>query len=408
MFKIEICDDDRNDFLNREVNGRIAAAALDRIDNKNSVEYAYNEKALNSCLPSRRFIRYFANIDNAYIVKNDFEMRLFLNLSDVLEEAGLAGVKSSKTKTISFVINANAPDIFVRILMTHAEEEENIITINSVSCDLFKDKAKERYIYEDKGQKVLNDLKDLFLYGNAESLMYFHCLVDTKDYKKVFKSVIDSINKRLTSAFVTIQYFDDNNDVINNTVIDSYIDNPLNIDQTNLILGYNRIIRLYQGYKLKDIKMKNRFSFKSFYAIKHWFRILYLKLKVFYRSFNGDWLNDVLNDSNIKDTFDLDMSKVMKITLEPDNKDKKDHHIELRCLEKEFYYSGNYDPNITGKLFELYKQARINSINNKNEEANLIHPLNRYAYNVTIQVSNKENIKSVESLIYNSVGILEV
>lgn len=404
MFKIEICDDDRNDFLDREVNARIAAAALDRIDDKNSVEYTYNERALNSCLPSRRFVRYFANIDNAYIIKNDFEMRLFLNLSDVLEEVGLTGVKSSKTKTISFVINANAPDIFVRILMTHGEEEENVVTFNSVSCDLFKDKAKERYIYEDKGQKVLNDLKDLFLYGNAESLMYFHCLVDTKDYKKAFKSIIDLENKRLTSAFVTIQYFDDNNDVINNTVIDSYIDRPpLNIDQTPLVLGYNRIIRLYQGYKLKDIEMKNRFSFKSFYAIKHWFKMLYLKIKVFNKKLR--FSNDELS---FKDTFDLDMSKVMKITLESDNKDKKDHHVELRCLEKEFYYSGNYDPNVTGKLFELYKQARINSINNKNEEAHLIHPLNMYSYNVTIQVSNKENIKSVESLIYNSIGILEV
>lgn len=402
MFKIEICDDDKNDFLSREVNGRIAAAALDRIEDKNSVEYINNERALNSCLPSRKFVRYFANIDRAYIVKNDFEMRLFLNLSDVLEEVGLTGVKSSKTKTISFVINTNAPDIFVRILMTHSEEEENIITVNSVSCELFKDRAKERYIYEDKGQKVLNDLKDLFLYGNTESRMYFHCLVDTKDYKKVFKSVIDSINKRLTSAFVTIQYFDDDNSIINNTVIDSYIDRPpLNIDQTPLALGYNRIIRLYQGYKLKDIEMKDRFSFKSFYAIKHWFRKIYLKIK---RLDKKLW-NDELG---FKDTFDLDMSKVMKITLEPDDKDKKDYHVELHCLEKEFYYSGNYDPNITGKLFELYKQARINSINNKNEEAHLIHPLNKYAYNVSIQVSNKENIKSVESLIYNSVGILEV
>ena len=400
MFKIEICDDDKNDFLSREVNGRIAAAALDRIDDKNSESYINNERALNSCLPSRKFVRYFANIDSAYIIKNDFEMRLFLNLSDVLEEVGLVGIKSSKTKTISFVINARDSDIFVRILMTHGEEEENVVTVNSVSCDLFKDKAKERYIYEDKGQKVLNDLKDLFLYGNTESRMYFHCLVDTKDYKKVFKSVIDSINKRLTSAFVTIQYFDDDNSIINNTVIDSYIDRPpLNIDQTPSILGYNRIIRLYQGYKFKDIEMKDRFSFKNFYAIKHWFRKIYLKIKLFERKLWNDELG-------FKDTFDLDMSKVMKITLEPDDKDKKDYHVELHCLKKEFYYSGNYDPNVTGKLFELYKQARINSINNKNEEAHLIHPLNKYAYNVTIQVSNKENIKSIESLIYNSIGML--
>lgn len=403
MFRIEICDDDKNDFLIKEIDGRIAAAALDRIDDKNSMQYVNNERALDSCLPSRnRFVRYFANIDNAYIVKNDFEMRLFLNLSDVLEETKFIGIKESKTKTISFVINASAPDIFVRILMTHAEEEENTITVNSISCELFKDKAKERYIYEDKGQRILDDLKDLFLYGNTESRMYFHCLVDTKDYKKVFKSVIDSINKRLTSAFVTIQYFDDSKGIVNNTVIDSYIARPpLNIDQTPLALGYNRIIRFYQGYKLKDIEMKDRFSFKSFYAIKHWFRILYLKIKLLERRLWNDELG-------FKDTFDLDMSKVIRITLESDNKDKKDHHVELRCLEKEFYYSGNYDPNITGKLFDLYKQARINSINNKNEEAHLIHPLNIYAYNVTIQVSNKENIKSVESLIYNSVGILEV
>ena len=402
MFRIEICDDDKNDFLMKEIDGRIAANALNNIEDKNSLQYINNEKALNSCLPSRnRFVRYFANIDNAYVVKNDFEMRLFFNLSDVSEEVGLIGIKSSKTKTISFVINANAPDIFVRMLMTHAEEEENVITVNSISCELFKDKAKERYIYEDKGQRIIDDLKDLFLYGSAESRMYFHCLVDTKDYKKVFKSIIDSDNKRLTSAFVTIQYFDDNGEVINNTVIDSYIAHPLNCDQTPSILGYNRIIRLYQGYKFKDIEMKNRFSFKSFYAIKHWFRTLYLKLKLFNRKFNN-------NDLDFKDTFNLDMSKVMKITLEPDNKDKKDHHIELRCLEKEFYYSGNYDPNITGKLFELYKQARINSANDKNEEVHLIHPLNRYAYNVTIQVSNKDNIKSIESLMYNSIGTIEV
>ena len=43
-----------------------------------------------------------------------------------------------------------------------------------------------------------------------------------------------------------------------------------------------------------------------------------------------------------------------------------------------------------------------------NEEVHLIHPLNRYAYNVTIQVSNKDNIKSIESLMYNNIGTIEV
>ena len=91
MFKIEICDDDKNDFLIREMDGRIAAAALDRIDDKNSMQYINNERALDSCLPSKnRFVRYFANIDNAYIIKNDFEMRLFLNLSDVSEESNVS------------------------------------------------------------------------------------------------------------------------------------------------------------------------------------------------------------------------------------------------------------------------------------------------------------------------------